>query len=45
MTTGYDNVSPLYDQVKRLILGGLKIGHCRSWTYPHSRRICADSLE
>lgn len=33
MTIGYDNLYPFYDQVKRLILGDLKIGHDQSETY------------
>jgi GntR family frlABCD operon transcriptional regulator len=41
MTIQYDNLSPLYDQVKRLILGGLKTGHYRSGTYlPSETDLC-----
>jgi GntR family transcriptional regulator, frlABCD operon transcriptional regulator len=41
MTVEYDNLTPLYDQVKRLILGDLKTGHCRSGTYlPSETELC-----
>ena len=41
MTVKYDNLTPLYDQVKRLILGDLKTGHRRSGTYlPSETELC-----
>jgi GntR family frlABCD operon transcriptional regulator len=41
MTVEYDNLTPLYDQVKRLILGDLKTGHYRSGTYlPSEADLC-----
>jgi GntR family frlABCD operon transcriptional regulator len=41
MTIGYNNLSPLYNQVKRLILGDRKIGHGRSETYlPSETDLC-----
>jgi GntR family transcriptional regulator, frlABCD operon transcriptional regulator len=41
MTVEYDNLTPLYDQVKRLILGDLKTGRYRSGTYlPSETDLC-----
>ena len=41
MTVEYDNLTPLYDQVKRLILGDLKTGHYRNGTYlPSETDLC-----